>query len=297
MSKIQDAISKVQGSGRSSQMSGLPDAPNPVNLARHRDVGVGSLDSIELREVRLDVVALRRQGFAVPEGDKHQVAEDLRRVKRPILRNLDLRVESANQIGNIVVVTSANAGEGKSFLCVNLATSIASERDRSVLLVDGDLMKPHISRAFGIENEPGLTGFLADESVQIEDVIFRADAPGLFVLPAGPVSGFTTELLSSKRMREAFVEFSRNNPNCVVVFDSSPIRHSSSTVVLTSLASQVVVVVLAERTEQADLSTALEALDETKAIGIVLNQTQSSTEEQLYGWPDPDLGNPSSEST
>ena len=72
---------------------------------------------------------------------------------------------------NLIMVTSALPGDGKTFNCINLALSMAIEKDVSVLLVDADIAKPHISRLFGIDDRPGLTDILKDKS--LEDVFLE----------------------------------------------------------------------------------------------------------------------------
>ncbi len=75
-------------------------------------------------------------------------------IKRPLLAGMT--GENRLRLGNIVVVTSALPGEGKTFTTINLALSLALERDREVVLVDGDVAKAHMTHVFGLDGEPGL---------------------------------------------------------------------------------------------------------------------------------------------
>src|SRR5690606_8955698 len=101
------------------------------------------------RVVTVDRDRLREAGFLAPEKHQRRMADEYRRIKRPLIANAYGVGVPQVPDGNLVVVSSAVAGEGKTHTCINLALSIAMERDRTVLLVDGDIPKPHISRLFG----------------------------------------------------------------------------------------------------------------------------------------------------
>ena len=87
---------------------------------------------------------------------------------------------------NLVMVSSARPGEGKTFTAVNLAMSIALERDLTVMLVDGDIAKPSIPSVLGIEADQGLIDLIADDSLDVSDVLLKTDIENLTILPARP---------------------------------------------------------------------------------------------------------------
>ena len=151
-------------------------------------------------QVSLDRRRLSEAGFLVPEEYQRRLADEYRRIKRPLIANaFGVGVPKAED-GNLILVTSAVAGEGKTHTCINLALSLAMERDRTVLLVDGDVAKPHISRIFGVADEPGILDVLANKQASMSDVIIRTDIESLSVLPAGRWNDHATELLASARM-------------------------------------------------------------------------------------------------
>src|SRR5690606_1032640 len=102
----------------------------------------------------------------------------------------------------LVMMTSALPGEGKTFTSINLALSLAREKDTSVVLVDGDVAKPHISHIFGVETERGLLDALSETDAGIVPMIVPTDVRGLSILPAGRVREGATELLASARMEQ-----------------------------------------------------------------------------------------------
>ena len=127
-------------------------------------------------------------------------------IKRPLLT----RAFGQNAVGeahrNLIMVTSSVEGEGKTFSSLNLAISIAMEMDRTVLLVDADLAKPGLSRLLKINNLPGLTDRLIDDSLDLRDLLVKTDIPKFSVLPAGRRHRRSTELLASNTMRHLLDE-------------------------------------------------------------------------------------------
>src|SRR5690606_4713039 len=113
------------------------------------------------------------------------LADQYRHIKRPLISNATGRGGERLERGQLIMMASAMPGEGKTFTSINLALSMALEKDLSVLLVDADVAKPHISRTFGVEQEPGLLDILKDESSRVESVILPTDVPNLCILPAG----------------------------------------------------------------------------------------------------------------
>ena len=112
-------------------------------------------------------------------------------------------------------------GDGKTFTSINLALSMALERDVSVLLIDADVAKRHISDIFGLRIRPGLLDALVDEELEAESAIVPTTTRGFSILPAGtPVAG-TEELLSSNRMRKIMASLCARNPRRVSLLDSS----------------------------------------------------------------------------
>lgn len=222
----------------------------------------------------LDHMALERAGL-VPVGDEAKVrlANELRRVKRPLISNA--RGKGSNVLAHArrIMVTSAMAGEGKTFTAVNLAMSLAREVDFEVLLVDGDIPKCHITRVLGLDGRPGLMDVLADERRPVAEVIVRTDVPNLLVVPVGERHPLTSELFSSLRMQQVLEELGGRNMRRLLVFDSSPLLATSESQVLASHMGQVVLVVAAAVTAQHAVDSALQGLNDSQYIGLILNMS------------------------
>jgi len=234
------------------------------------------------RAVCIDVPALRESGLLAPESDQRQLAEEYRIIKRPLLAAL--KGENVLPLGNVIVVASALPGEGKTFTTINLALSLALERGREVLLVDGDVAKPHITRLFGLESEPGLLDLVGAAALNFEQTIIKTDYPSLYVLPAGSRNLQATEILRSERT-SSLLAILASEPHRIVLIDSPPLLVTSEAGVLTSLAGQVVLVVKAAHTPQEAVLHAIETISENKPVSLVLNQADAVPEHRYayYG--------------
>jgi exopolysaccharide/PEP-CTERM locus tyrosine autokinase len=186
--------------------------------------------------------------------------------------------------GRTIMLTSALPGEGKTFTSINLALSMALEKDLEVLLVDADVAKPHISRIFGLEQEKGLLDLLADSSIQPESLIVDTDVPGLALLSAGTRTSNATELLASSRMDEAIGMLMYGHPRRVILLDSPPLMLSSEARALVPHAGQIALVVRAETTAQKAVLDAIEAIDEGSRVSLILNQSSLPPSGGYYGY-------------
>jgi len=231
----------------------------------------------------VDFSAAERAGLLPVDGDANRrLADELRRVKRPLLDNVTGKGTKALAHTERIVVSSAEPGEGKSFTALNLALSLAREPDYEVLLVDGDVPKADLTRVLALEGQPGLMDVLADERCKPADVIVRTDVPNLLVVPAGERHALAAELFGSLRMEYVLEEFGGRNRRRLVVFDSSPLLATSESQALVSLMGQVVVVVAAGRTRRHALSSAMQNLKDSQYVGLILNMSRLPASENHY---------------
>ena len=231
----------------------------------------------------IDSGVLRRAGLLpVDEEANDRLADELRRVKRPLLDNVTGKGVRPVTHPERIVVSSAAPGEGKTFTAVNLALSLARDPDFEVLLVDGDVPKGDITRTFGLEDRPGLMDVLVDESRRPADVIMRTDVPNLLVVPTGRKNALVAELFGSLRMQYVLEELGGRSRRRLVVFDSSPLLATSESQVLASHMGQVVVVVAARRTHRHALASALESMNDSQYVGLILNMSRLPASENHY---------------
>jgi receptor protein-tyrosine kinase len=232
----------------------------------------------------IDVARLKAAGLVTPFGARGRTDEEFRIIKRPMLLRAFAKGHDAVRNGHLIMVTSSHPGEGKTFCSVSLAMSIAAEPDLNVLLVDADVMKPRIPQVLGIKTERGLIDLLADDTLDLADVLIRTNIDNLTVLPAGRPHHLATELLASERMGGLVEEMAHRYPDRVIVFDSPPALASSVPGVLALHVGQIAFVVEAERTSEAAVSAGLAAVANCKNIGLVLNRIRTSRGFGGYGY-------------
>ena len=222
---------------------------------------------------KFDRERLRAQSMITPDGERTPIAESFRRIKRQILENI-VSPKPGAPPANLVMVTSALAGEGKSFCAINLAISMALELDRTVLLVDGDVAKAGLARALGLNAEKGLMEVLLDRQVDLADVLWSTDIGRLTLLPAGSAHKHATELLASDAMHGLLREMAERYHDRIVIFDSPPLLAASEAGALANQVGQVVVVVEAGKTSEAALKDALGRVDASRVTGLLLNKVE-----------------------
>lgn len=179
----------------------------------------------------------------------------------------NLKFSTLDQELSVLLITSAAVAEGKSTTAANLAITTA-QTDEKVLLVDCDLRKPSIHRAFNLPNAVGLTNVLA------EDLDFHKASKsinGLEILTSGTKPPDPSELLDSPRM-EAFIQ--KASSECdLVILDAPPVLPVSDTAVLSKLADGVVIVLSYGNTTYETAIHAKESLEKVNAniLGAVIN--------------------------
>jgi exopolysaccharide/PEP-CTERM locus tyrosine autokinase len=232
---------------------------------------------------KVDAGVLKRLGLLPVDAEaERRLADELRGVKRPLLANAIDKGAQALVRGKRIMVTSAEAGEGKTFAALNLALSLARETDFEVLLVDGDIPKSDITRVFGLGGQTGLMDVLADERRAPSEAIMRTDVPNLLVVPAGARHPLAAELFRGRRMEHVLDEFGGRNRRRLMVFDSSPLLATSESQVLASHMGQVVLVVAASRTRRQSVNSALRRLDDLQYVGLLLNMSRQPAGENYY---------------
>jgi len=236
----------------------------------------------------VDAPALRALGYLPEEERNREFADQYRQIKRPLIQKaLGIGKGAAGAIVSdprVIMVTSALPGDGKTFTSVNLALSIARERDVSVLLIDADAPKPHISELFGVSRERGFLDALIDETEAVEGLVLPTSIQGLSLLPAGTRLENATELLASNRLRTVLRDLCAHQPRRLVLLDSPPLLVAAEGRALVPNAGQVVLVVRAGQTPPQAVQDAVALFGEQQAGGIVLNDMTSGPGNRYYGY-------------
>jgi len=234
------------------------------------------------RQITIDFDRLRAGGFALPR-DQSGVAEEFRLIKRPLVNVAVPQGQPTVKNHNVIMVTSAIPGEGKTFVSMNLAFSMASEHDVHVLLIDADVAKPSVPGLLGFEADTGLIDVVSDPTIDLANVMVRTNIENLTLLPSGRSRPGSSELLASGRMARFVDDVSRRYADRIIIFDSPPVLARSEPIVLAKHVGQVVFVVEAERTSRTAVDEAIALLGPERIGGIVLNKAPSLPTSDGFG--------------
>lgn len=241
--------------------------------------------SRQARKVEVNLDRLAAAGYLTPDKPESVMANELRRIKRPLINACHGKLATPIHNANRIMVTSSLPGEGKSFISLNLAISMAMERDSTVLLVDADTSRPSLSHLIGAANDLGLLDLLTRDDLDAADTLVRTNIDRLVFLPAGVQRPHATELLASEVMAKLVEELASRYPDRILIFDAPPLLAASEPAVLAGHMGQIVVVVEARRTTQKALQQALNTIDACPAVMTVLNKaaTEDSSKYVYFG--------------
>ncbi len=240
--------------------------------------------NIRSKCVDLDLDALINIGIVSPNAPRSQIADQYRVIKRPLIMNAMGKGASVIKNGNLIMVTSALAGEGKSFSAINLAMSIATELDNTVMLVDADVARPSILRMLGLPASPGLLDLLVGDVDDLSEVLLKTNIDKLTLLPSGTPHLRATELLASDAMSQLIRNIANRYADRIIIFDSPPLLLTTESRVLATHMGQIVMVVHAEKTLQTDVQHALASINACPVKMMVLNQAKNTTQSEYGGY-------------
>ena len=294
LAQIRDAGIDIPGESpaeaRASVPPGLADAPQPVGPPAAAEPTAAKVAApapaaepvVTSRRVDLDLPQLAAAGIVTPNAPRSNIADQYRVIKRPLILNAVGKGAVPLNHGNLIMVTSALSGEGKSYTSINLAMSIAAELDHTVMLVDADVARPSILRMLGLPPGPGLLDLLEGRA-EMSQVLQRTNIDKLTLLPSGTPHPRATELLASEAMRQLLDDIATRYHDRIVIFDSPPLLLTTEARVLASHMGQIVVVVNAGKTLQADVQHALSTIESCPVRLMLLNKAQSAAD-GAYGY-------------
>jgi protein-tyrosine kinase len=281
MSLVEQAIARLrnQQSGAKTQVLGGGSAPKSAAPP----VVNQSEDSKPVNRLVIDANSLRAGGYLPEASKERQFVDQYRRIKRPLIEKA-LSGDDSGGEPRVIMVASAVPGDGKTFTSINLAFSMALERDISLLLIDSDVAKHHITDIFGLRDRKGLLDALTDETLDPEALIVPTTSRGFSILPAGTRMEGTAELMSSNRMRQIVTNLCARNPRRILLLDSPPLMITNEGRALVKIAGQVVLVVRAGVTPRHAVQAAIDMIDEKQAGGLILNEVKVGFTEGYYGY-------------
>ena len=274
---IQQQLADSAEARRRARITPDEGAGNRSDVSAAKPGGAGNL-------LNLDFARLHANGVITPTAPDVQLLHEFRVIKRPLIRNALGKGAAPVANGNMIMITSSLPGEGKTFVALNLAMSIAMEVDSTVLLVDADVIAPSVPRVLGIRPGKGLMDVLTEPDLGFGDVMLKTNVKGLALVPAGTPHRRASELLASEAMGELLNEVSSRYPDRIVIFDSPPLLATTESRVLASHMGQVVVVVEADRTTHGTLEAALATVESCPVVLTMLNKASASDIGAYYGY-------------
>jgi len=235
------------------------------------------------RQVDINLGRLNRNGYISPDQPNTPLSTSFRTIKRPLLNNVLGKGATVVDNANLIMITSSLSGEGKTFSAINLALSMAMERDKKILLVDADVSKPSHHEILGIEMGDGFIDYLTGKVSDVSKIINKTNVPSLSLMFGGSKTPHPIELFASQAMSEFLVELSSRYNDRVIIFDSAPLLLPTEASVLAPHMGQVVVVVEAEITDQKLVKQSVDMLDNNIVL-LVLNKARQQSDFGNYGY-------------
>ena len=277
MSTIEKALAKKQQSPSADK-----EKQNEVTAEESSSESNQSVHA-ESDVLTINKESLLERGYLIDSGERKSIKEEFRQIKRKLLNNAFGSASKMLNNSNLIMVSSAKPNEGKTFVSINLALSIALEQDKTVLLIDADVLRPSVSRELDVEKTDGLIEYLLDDTKEVRDILYNTNIDKLKLIPAGEPHHLSNELLASEKMAALAKELAERYPDRVVIFDCPPLIGVTETPVLANLMGQALIVVEESKTPLANIQQATEHLNEDLALGIVVNKAIRSHKD-MYGY-------------
>jgi receptor protein-tyrosine kinase len=231
----------------------------------------------------LDLGRLQASGFITPALQHSKLLQEFRLIKRPLIKHALGKSATQTPNRNLIMVTSALPDEGKTFVAINLAMSLAMEVDCRVLLVDADVLAPSVPEVLRIEPAKGLMDVLTGAGVPLQETVLDTNVERLSLLLAGTPHRSAAEFLASDAMTRLLAELSSRYPDRIVVFDSPPLLATTESRALATHMGQVIVSVEAQRTTHAVLEAALSTVETCPVVYTLLNKTPETKAGSYHG--------------
>ena len=222
----------------------------------------------------IGVEQLSAAGLVVaPVGTaRSRLSEEIAVIQHAVLRTLKATRSSDGRNARIIMVTSAKPGEGKTFISLNLAASLANSGTRPVVLIDVDGKAFSISRLLGHHDSPGIRILATDPTRLPASLLVPTAIRRLSLLPYGPLPAETPGIPPGQLVTAALLRLAAALPDHLFVLDTPPCLSTSDPGALAPIVGQVLMVVEAERTQRNEVEAALDMVEACPTLQLVLNR-------------------------
>jgi protein-tyrosine kinase len=225
----------------------------------------------------LPLSVLVKAGLVEAGAGRQKVSEEFRLVQAQLVRAAFPPEGSDPGFTNLLMVTSARPGEGKTFTALNLASGLARQGDRAVLLLDADGKHGSLTDVLGLAERPGLLDLAVTPSEDPATLIHPTDLAMLSFLPIGGQRMERTDILASEQMARSLRAIGRRFPDRLIVIDLSPCLSASDPAALAPYVGQILFVIEAERTQREEVEASLDLIQACPSITLLLNKVRMST--------------------
>lgn len=266
----------------SSLFTPMPSAaPPPPDFAALQPLAAPA-PSATSAAISVELAVMEEAGMIQWGRKRERIAEEYRVVQSQILRAIDTSAkpgsrEASTGMRNMVMITSARPGEGKTFSALNIAASIAQFGSRPTLLVDADAKHNSLTHQLGLAGIAGLLDLGAGRALRLEDLIVPTRLDNLSVLPIGGRDGTRAELAARVPVATIIERVGRRFPQSVIILDAPPCLSTSDPSALSLIAGHIVMVVEAERTRRAEVDAAIDMVQSCPNITLLLNKSLLTT--------------------
>ena len=234
----------------------------------------------------VDKATLERGGMIDWTKNRQRMSEEFRIIQGQLVQAVAGTVAKGKSLPNVVMVTSARPGEGKTFTSLNLAGSLARYGNRPVILVDMDSSRHTLSSRLGLDRLPGLLDMALDATLRIERVVLQTTMPGLALLPIGGLEGVRASLSASTPIIDMIERLGRQFSTSTIILDAPPCLSSSDPSTLAHLCGQAVMLVEAQRTQRSEVEAALDLIDGCPSVSLILTKVKLTASDTFgaYGY-------------
>jgi len=259
MSRIKDALNKAklerEGAAPASQQD-RPVARPDSKPAPH---------SLQTSVINYSESAVKKHRLITP------YLEDVSIIERFKLLRTKFFSETQTNDDRTILITSSLEGEGKTFISLNLAITIAREMDQTALVVDVNFKNPSVLNCFGIKTDSGLTEHLLYDK-PLSAVLVRPGSEKLVLLPEGKPEENSAELLRSRKMQDLVNEIKLRYEDRYILFDGPDLLSNVDAMVFSKYVDRTLFVLEAGRVPPDKVSEALRSLEKDKILGVILNK-------------------------
>ena len=237
--------------------------------AASRNQAEQDLTTIKYTQTRSVDVAdnVLREHRLINALEQSEYTDSIKRLRTQVLQRME------DNGWNVLAVTSASLGEGKTQTALNLGISIAMEVEYTVLVVDANLRHPSVHEYFGMEPSTGLSDYLKTDIALSEILVNPKNIDHFVIIPGGKPMHNSAEMLSSPRMGSMVEELKNRYPKRIVIFDLPPLLGAADALAFAPYIDAALLVVEDGVTSETDLRAAVDMLSVTNVIGTVLNKS------------------------